>query len=252
VSSAIARRAKEDVGSLDWVTQTEGRLTRAERWFLLRGMLPMIFEGFRLRRAARRAGPQATSALSLDPPETDMVRAAREYLAAHSDRRMVNHCYRTGFWTLAVLAVNGGLPERDAETAWVAALLHDIGLETPGEKGDFSRAGVDVLKSLAHQVRWSEQQTYEASEAIAVNLSTRVEAARVGRVAWAMNAGGAGELGIWPHRAQLPRARIAELEKQHPRDGFRAFALKLIRDEARRVPGGRFALFKPVYWCVMW
>jgi hypothetical protein len=66
-----------------------------------------------------------------------------------------------------------------------------------------------------------------------------------------MNAGGAGELGIWPHRAQLRRDRVRELEARFPRDGFRRAAMRLIRDEATRIPEGRFALFKPVYWLLM-
>jgi hypothetical protein len=37
----------------------------------------------------------------------------------------------------------------------------------------------------------------------------------------------------------------------YPRTGFRKLAMQLIREEAARVPDGRFALFKPIYWLLM-
>jgi hypothetical protein len=79
VSSAERTFSLDEVGSLAWLEQTHGRLTKRERAFLLRGMFP--------------------------------------------------------------------------------------------EQGDFSVAGVRTLKSLAYEHGWSEQQTHEAGEAIASNLS---------------------------------------------------------------------------------
>jgi hypothetical protein len=249
--TALVKPSLEDVGSVEWLLRTGGRLTRAERSFLLRGIFPMLREGFRLRRRAKKSDRHGASLGPFEPPATPMVRAAQEHLAAHSDRTMQNHCYRTAFWALTVLGHDAELSERDLETTWVAALLHDVGLEVPPTKGDFSLGGVEILETLAEKHRWSEEQAHDAAEAIAVNLSTRVDAARVGKVAWALNVGGTGELGIWPHRAQMHRQRISELEARYPRDGFRAFAMGLIREEERRVPDGRFALFKPVYWLLM-
>jgi hypothetical protein len=241
----------DDVGSMAWLERTGGRLSAAERGYLLRGIFPMIREGFRLRRQARHASRYGAPLDPFEPPDTPMVSAARKYLEEHCGRAMVHHSYRTAFWTLAVLDTREALTPPIAETAWVAALLHDVGLEAPPGSGDFSVAGVHVLQTLAVDLGWSDEQTHDAGEAIAANLSTRVDPNRLGMVAWAMNAGGAGELGVWPHRSQMHRKRIRELEARYPREGFRRVALELIRSEARRVPGGRFALFKPLYWLLM-
>jgi hypothetical protein len=216
-------------------------------------MFPMIRNGFRLRRFAKRSPRRAGALDSFEPPDTPIVAAARQYLEKHSSAPMRDHSYRTAFWTLVVLDMHHGgeLEPAMLETTWVAALLHDVGLDDPPERGDFSSGGVQVLHQLAKDFGWSEEQTYQAGEAIAVNLSTRVDVAKVGEIAWAMNVGGAGELGIWPHRAQMERGRLKSLEARFPRDGFRAHAMDLIRREAKRLPDGRFALFKSVYWLLM-
>jgi hypothetical protein len=60
-------------------------------------------------------------------------------------------------------------------------------------------------------------------------------------IAWAMNVGVMGELGFAPLRAQMSRERRAELEAKYPRDDFRQAVMKLLREEAQRIPDGRFA-----------
>jgi hypothetical protein len=240
-----------DVGSLAWLERSGGALSKAERAYLLRGMFGMIRTGFRLRSVAKRSARRRGPLDAFEPPDTPIVAASRALLEASASREMANHSLRTAFWTLVVLDTHTELTPRLVETAWVAALLHDLGFYRRAERGDFSAGGVEALKALAHEHGWSEEQTHEAGEAIAVNLSTRVDPERSGLVAWAMNVGGAGELGIWPHRSQMDRERIRLLESRFPRGAFRKAALADIRDESRRVPDGRFAAFGWVYWLLM-
>src|SRR5205823_599099 len=124
-------------------------------------------------------------------------------------------------------------------------------LERPQPRGDFASAGIAVLESLARTVHWPDDQVHHASEAIALNLSTRVDAGRSGRIAWAMNVGGTGELGFPLHRAQMHPDRLAELEARFPRTQFREEAMRLIREEARRLRGGRFGLFRWIFPLVL-
>jgi len=146
-----------------------------------------------------------------------------------------------------VLHEQGDVSDVDRETAWVAALLHDVGLERPTSRGDFATAGIEILKALACDTRWPDDQVRFASEAIATNLSLRVDRAHSGTIAWAMNVGGIGELGFPPHRAQLHPDRIVELELLYPRTAFKTETKKLIREEAQRVRGGRFGFFRPIF-----
>lgn len=66
-----------------------------------------------------------------------------------------------------------------------------------------------------------------------------------------MNVGGIGELGFGPHRAQMHPERLKELEALYPRDGFRSTAMRLIDEEVRRIPDGRFALLGRFFPLIM-
>lgn len=250
MSTSLAPR-KPPLGSVEWLERSGGRLTFADRLALVGGALLMVGQGFGLARRARREDAWRVPLANLEPTETAMVHAAREHLTRHCAPSMVNHSMRTAFWTMAVLFQQGALDSKNLETAWVAALLHDVGLERPAEKGDFTSGGIQVLKSLAHQHRWGEEQTHLAAEAIATNLSTRVDPSRLGIVAWAMNVGGLGELGFPLHRRQLHPDRVAELEKRFPRTGFYDAAMHLIGEEARRLPDGRFAFLGRFFPLIM-
>lgn len=240
-----------DLGTLAWLERSQGRLTLRDRLSLIAGLFGALGEGIQLGRHARRSGRREVPLDPFEPPATPMVSAARGYLLANCGEPMANHSFRTAYWTLFVMNQHIELTPVLLETAWVAALLHDVGLERPSATGDFSSAGVAVLKALALEHAWGDEQVHGASEAIATNLSMRVDRERSGIVAWAMNVGGVGELGFPAHRRQMHPDRIAELERRYPRRGFRPAAQKLIAAEARRVPGGRFGFFRWVFPIIM-
>ena len=237
------------LGTQAWIAARDGRLTLRDRLALLGGLFGSLVEGARLARRARRSDRHATPLDELAPPDTPMVHAARSYLVDACGTPLVNHSMRTAYWTLLVLHQHGDgeLAPIDRETAWVAALLHDVGLERPLPRRDFALAGIETLKTLAHAHRWPADQVEAAAEAIATNLSLRVDRARSGPIAWAMNVGGAGELGGGPHRGQMHPDRVAELEALFPRTGFREESMRLIRADARRFRGGRFGFFRWVF-----
>jgi hypothetical protein len=237
-----------DLGTQAWLQRSGGRMTWRERLSVVFGMPAATLAGFRLRRAARgRDVPLA----ELEPPDTPIVNAARARLVASCGTPMANHSIRTGYWTQLVMLIHGDVTPEDRETAWVAALLHDIGLEEPPAHGDFTAKGVEIVEELALAHRWPDAQVHAASEAIVTNLGLTVDRARSGIVAWAMNAGGIGEVGFAPHRAQMHPARLAELEERYPRTNMKREAMQLIRAEAKRVPGGRFSLFRWIFPFIM-
>jgi hypothetical protein len=240
------------LGSLAWLERTQGVVTRGERVRLFTSIFGSVWEGAFLSLRAMLSGHNRLPLSGFEPPATAMVNAAREHLRKVSSVPMANHSHRTAFWTQLVLAQHGELSERDRETAWVAALLHDVGLAEPPAQGDFSLGGVEVLKRLARQHRWPEEQVHQAGEAIAINLSLGMNVAQAGPIAWAMNVGGAGDFGYAPHRGQMHRAHRDELEARFPRDGFRKTALEVIGNEIARLPNGRFAFFRPLFQLLLW
>lgn len=243
----MASSDRAPIGSVAWLEQSNGRLTFRERLALIGGLFGALREGIRLGRAAKRDDRRSAPLALFAPPATPMVDAARTFLQLNCGTPMINHSVRTAYWTLYVLHERGEVTEVDREIAWVAALLHDVGLEVPGTRGDFASAGIAILHSLAREHAWREDRTHLAAEAIATNLSARVAIAHSGPIAWAMNVGGAGELGFPPHRRQMHPDRIAELEGLYPRTEFRSEAMRLVREEARRIPGGRFGFFRWIF-----
>jgi hypothetical protein len=243
--------SSDPIGSLAWLERSGGRLSFRERLVLIGGLFGALREGIRLGRAARRGDRRAAPLALFEPPASPMIDAARNYLQSNCGTPMANHSVRTAYWTLYVLHHDGDVTDADRETAWVAALLHDIGLERPDERpdgrGDFASAGIAVLHALARAHRWPDDRVHFAAEAIATNLSLHVDPVRSGRIAWAMNVGGAGELGFPPHRNQMHPHRLAELEARYPRTNFRTESMRLVREEANRVPGGRFAFFRWIF-----
>lgn len=236
-------------GTQAWIAARDGRLSVGDRLALLGGLAASFVEGLRLARHARRGGRRDVPLANFAPPDTAIVRAARAHLLDACSTPLVNHSIRTAYWTQLVLhqRQDGELTPDDRETAWVAALLHDVGLERPLPQREFSLAGIAALHSLARATGWPAPQLDAAAEAIATNLSLRVDPARSGRIAWAMNVGGAGELGGGPHRGQMHPARVAELEAMFPRTAFKREALRLIRADARRFRGGRWSFFRWVF-----
>jgi hypothetical protein len=77
---------------------------------------------------------------------------------------------------------------------------------------------------------------------IIANRDTRRERGSVVSSLLAKLDDGIGELGFGPPRAQMHPDRVKELEARYPRDGFRSTAMRLIDQEVRRIPDGRFAL----------
>jgi len=236
---------------VDWLERTGGHLALCERVLLLLGGLPGIAEGIRLGGLALHDERRMVGMDRFEPPDTPMVRAAREYLAAHAGAAMANHSYRTSFWGLVVLHEQGDLTPEEIETTWVAGLLHDVGLEDPPDRGDFTMGGVHVLVRLAREHRWSDERTRQAAEAITINLHTHPDPRRSGRIGWALNVGGLGELGMPTNRAQWHPDRVAELEARFPRAGLREEAMRLIHEERSRLPDGRFALLGRFFPLIM-
>jgi hypothetical protein len=165
----------EVLGSVAWLEATNGRLTWRERGKFLIDSFGMFAQGVSLSRRAKSSSLRNVSVSDLDPPDTPMVRGARALIDETASPQMRGHVYRTGYWTQLVLRQDGARTPAELETAWVAALLHDVGTEHPTPRGDFATAGIEALKRLASDHRWSEEQTQAAAEGIAGNFATLVD-----------------------------------------------------------------------------
>lgn len=249
MTTAMAR--KPPLGSMEWLEASGGVLTPLERFQLLWGAIPAGIEGVGLWLRSRKNPGRKRDLSSFEAPGTPMITEARALLSELAHPAMANHAFRTAFRTLDVIDQHAELTDEVVETAWVAALLHDIGLDVAPPQGDFSAAGVSAVDELKNRVGWDDRQAWEAKQAIACNLGTGIRADELGVVAWAMNVGGLGEVTYGPHRALMHPDAAAELESRYPRTDFREVSLSLIKEEARRLPGGRFALARPCFYVML-
>jgi len=81
--------------------------------------------------------------------------------------------------------------------------------------------------------------------AITTNINSFVSLEEFGPEAHFMSVGGLVEV-IAQERKVHPE-NLADLLRRFPRDGFAPEAIRLIRQEVRRNPGGRFACLNPLF-----
>lgn len=233
-----------DVGSLAWTQKTGGALTNKEKAAFVLDGLAHILGAY----AAKPFSPKAKKVdlAKLAPPASGIVNEAATLLKEKSHPAMVNHCFRTAYWTLAVMKnKKPELSAKEIEEAWIAALLHDIGLDLPPAFGEFTLGGVKIVQLLSQKHGWDKNSAHRASEAITLNPNSYVKR-KFGLLAWAMNTGGYGETSLGPYRTLMHPDNIIEVETLHPRKGFYLFVPKMIGKELLRFPNQRFAILKKI------
>jgi HD domain len=236
--------SSNDFGTHTWVERTGGLLTGAERRGLVRplagahatnvvGRLSMLV-GVNTGRRARVATGR------LRPPDSVLTRAAEAEARRRLTPALLNHSYRTFAFGSALGAVEN--LDVDREVLFAAALLHDVGLPTPVDGVDFTRASEQIARDVAEEVGLSSAATDTMRTAITLHYSPGVTPAR-GPVAYLLSAG-AGLDVVGLRSWQLPPDLLAAVIAQYPRLGFKREFADAFRREAARVPGGRAAFLR--------
>ena len=235
----------DEVGTLEWTQKTGGALTEGQQvLFFVDAMPDLIWAS--VERVFHRSVPKADLS-EFAPPDTPIINEAMNRLRSSSNPAFVNHSIRVAYWTLVVMKrENPDLTPKEIEEAWMAALLHDIGIALPPKFGEFTLGGVKILSELAAEYAWSKESEKKASEAITLNPNSRVDRDKFGLLAWAMNVGGFGETFYGPYRVLMNRENIQELEAMYPRENLYEVAQDLMGKEIRRFHNQRFALLRKV------
>ena len=233
-----------DFGTHTWVERTGGLLTAAERRSLLRplasahltnavGRLSMLVGVNTGRRAV-------VPAARLQAPDSALTRAAEAEARRRLTPALLNHSFRTFAFGSALGALEN--LDVDREVLFAAALLHDVGLPTPVEGVDFTRASDRVARDVAEDVGLSTAATNAMRTSITLHYSPGVTRDQ-GPVAYLLSAGaGLDVAGLrsW----QLPPDILAAVIAEHPRLGFKREFAAAFRAEAGRVPRGRAAFLR--------
>ncbi len=248
----MRRSPAPPVGSLEWERLGGPPLSVPQRLALLAGTGAVLLGDAapRLRWALRRriAAPRAPRKIDLTqwaPPRTKAVRAAEERLRAVASPHIVDHSFRTYYFTAIRYELSGQPDALDRETLCVAALLHDTGLFDPSRQGCFTVAGARQAREITAAAGWATQRQDGVALAITTNLNPFVPAHRYGPVAHWLHAGGLVD--VLAQQWALHPDNLDEILTRYPRDGFAEDTARLVKQEARRNPGCRFACFGPIF-----
>ncbi|MBI2695734.1 hypothetical protein [Mycobacterium nebraskense] len=249
----MGRAPRPPVGSLEWEALGGPPLAIRQRLALLAGTGAVLLgdAGYRLRWGLNRLGikaarpPQPIDLRRWAPPATDAVCAAEQYLRTVASPQMINHSFRTYYFTAIRYELSGHADTLDREALCVAALLHDTGLFDPDRLGCFTVAGARQARQITTAAGWEESRQDRVALAITTNLNPFVSARRYGMEAHWMRAGGL--IDVLAQQWAVHPENLDEILTRYPRDGFAEDTARLVKQEARRNPGCRFACFGPIF-----
>jgi hypothetical protein len=233
------------LGGLEWARRTGGKLSAGERRRLLGaiavGQAVNIVGRAKLALGRLPDGASSIDVRDFEPPDSRLAREAEAACAEQSDL-IAAHSYRTWMWGMALAALDR---ERlDPELFYCAALVHDWGATTSVPNQDFTIRGAERALACAQAAGIDPAQADLMADAICCHTTPGVTVTRDGALAYYVQYGamvdGAG-LRAWdvaPHN-------IAEALRRYPRGSdFKRGLIETISNEARAVPGGRFALLR--------
>jgi HD domain-containing protein len=172
-------------------------------------------------------------------PDTPVCRTATEVVSEYSSPALVNHCARSYIWAASHAARTG--IAFDAELLFVAAMLHDIGLEQEFDSHTvpFEEAGGHVAWVFAAGAGWPIGRRQRVAEIIVRHMWNQVDVTAdpegyLLEIATGLDISGRHPE-WWPE--QLRRDVVGEI----PRLGLREEFLRCFQDQAVRKPASTAA-----------
>ena len=173
----------------------------------------------------------------LSYPDTTTAKAATKLVTACSDAHLTHHVWRT--WYFGRQLVSARLADGDEEVAFVAAMLHDLGLTHEYETDDpFELSGAAAARSILAERGWNDERVEVIADAIARHLDSASSEARP-EVALVHLGATADVYGL--RIDELPGELIEEVLAAHPREGFVEGMVAAVRSQIRRKPESTIA-----------
>ncbi len=171
-------------------------------------------------------------------PDSAIAREAEGLLRDSSSPSLVNHCLRSYLWAVGLAGVDG--LAFDSELLFVAAALHDLGLEPAFDSGaPFEVDGGRVAAAMATEHGWVDPAAQTVERAIVLHVAPNVTPDD-GVEAYLLNESTGTD--VSGHRLdELDQSWISAVMTQFPRLQFTAEFGDLFVDQAARKPPGRAA-----------
>lgn len=166
-------------------------------------------------------------------PDSALARDAEALARDHSPGFLVGHVHRT--YVFGALATSASGLEVREELAYVAALLHDLGLtERYGGDRRFEVDGADAARDWAVSSGLSDDEAQVVWDAIALHTSVGIADVRSPECALVHRGAATDVAGVGLDR--LDPATVREVTRAFPRDGFAGGFAGLIDAAAGRAP----------------
>ncbi len=231
--------AESELLTYDWACETNGALTPEQR----RGLLPKIarsygafFAGTATLPWRRRRAPEPPAAVY---PHSKLTQIADE-AAREQPAPIAEHSYRT--WLFGTALAHVDAMQLDPELFYIGALLHDAGMVKAVAGEDFTIRSAERAVATLDTVEQdpSPERRTSLADAIVAHTSPGLTAASNPMASY-IQAGAILDL-VGMRLWDLPQPFVREVYARHPQAGLRTMIRDLIKNEARAVPTGRFAL----------
>jgi hypothetical protein len=236
------------IGSREWLARTGGALSRRERLAHQAGAMAVLTADMPGRVRFRWAAGAPGLDIDAVPPATDLVRATTTWAEGVHEPWLLRHSLRT--WLFARLLEQLDGIEADAETLYLACLLHDVGVTDAyripsGDSGTacrcFAAHGAHVSEAKLLELGASPLLASEVADAIGMHLNAKV-GADAGGPAVLVNQGAAVDV-VGVRASDLGKTLIGHVLARHDRAGFSDQLLGVVRAENAERPSARMASF---------
>jgi hypothetical protein len=168
-------------------------------------------------------------------PQTPLARRAAAFVHQAEPEFLFNHSVRT--YLFGALRLNARHMSYDAETAFVAALFHDLGLipQYASPNASFEVDGANRAEAFLRDNGAPAAAQRMAWNAVAMHDMGRVFESHQGPEALLLGAGAGSDVD-GPDPAAIPPATVATVLAAFPRRGFKVGFTALAVDHCRRKP----------------
>lgn len=229
------------IGSLAWGRLGKGRLSRTEMLaFVAQAASHQVRELVRHMSPAYRRRLGVLDELDWSLPDSAVAERAQSLCAELSPPYLLNHCYRTYFWGMALGKVDDFLFDR--ETLFVAAMLHDLGhtepYKTDGAQRCFAVSGAEAAHAILREAGWGASRCQCVANAIALHMNVAPTPMDQGSEARLLQAGAAFDV-VGSRYREVAAPSVEKVVERYPRLGFKCAFARLMHEEGRRQPGTR-------------
>lgn len=230
---------KAELGSWDWVSTTDGALTRKQKVQFLPALLgtfgEFVGDRFRLAVGKRRFVPFELDELWPEVPDSSFCRRAEEEAHELQSEAVVHHAYRTWIFGNALAVIDEA--RLDPEVFHAGSLLHDAGIEQTHPGQCFTRRSAEAAQKVANEVGLDAERTLEVMNGIVNHITPGLKSASH-PLSYYLQAGAMADL-LGLRAWELPPELLKRAEHEFPRLSVHRKLSQCWRAESKAVPKGR-------------